>query len=86
MTSSRVTTAAGLGLAATGLAHFVVPDVFLPVTRAPFPDDTDTWVLRNGACETVVGVALAVPATRRVGYVGLAAYVGWLGFNAAKHR
>ncbi len=86
MTSSRVTTVAGLGLAATGVAHFVVPDVFLPVTRGPFPDDTDAWVLRDGACETVIGVAIAYPPTRRVGLVGLAAYVGWLGFNIAKHR
>lgn len=86
MTSSRLTTAAGLGLAATGVAHFVAPDAFLGITRGPFPDDTGTWVLRDGACETAIGVAIAVPATRKIGYAGLAAYVGWLGFNVAKHR
>jgi uncharacterized membrane protein len=86
MTSSRATTLAGLGLAATGVAHFVVPDAFLGITRAPFPHDTAAWVPRNGACETVVGAAIAYPPTRRAGLVGLAGYVGWLGFNVAKHR
>ena len=84
--SSPLPTLAGVGLAATGIAHFVAPQAFLGITRGPFPADTDTWVLRNGACETVVGAAIAVPRTRTLGYVGLAAYVGWLGLNAAKHR
>ena len=84
--STPLPTLAGVGLAATGLAHFVAPQAFLGITRAPFPDDTDTWVLRNGACETAVGAAIANPRTRTLGYVGLAAYVGWLGLNVAKHR
>ena len=72
----------GLGLAATGIAHFVAPDAFVGITKAAFPTDTEEWVKRNGATETALGVALLLPKTRKLGVVGLLGYVGWLGFNA----
>jgi uncharacterized membrane protein len=71
----------GLGLAATGIAHFIAPDAFIGLTKSAFPEDTDAWVKRNGAAETVVGLTLVVPRTRRLGKLGLLAYLGWLGFN-----
>ncbi|MCW2494824.1 hypothetical protein [Jatrophihabitans sp.] len=73
----------GLGLAATGIAHFVAPDVFVGITKAAFPKDTVGWVKRNGATEAAVGLALVVPKTRRLGTLGLLGYLGWLGFNGA---
>ncbi|WP_205914000.1 MULTISPECIES: hypothetical protein [Nocardiaceae] len=75
----------GIGLAATGAAHFVVPEAFEGITKLPFPKDTRTWISRNGATELAVGVAIAYPKTRKIGLVGLAAYVGWLGVNIAKN-
>lgn len=73
----------GLGLAATGIAHFVAPDAFVGVTKSAFPHDTEEWVKRNGATETALGVALLLPKTRKLGVLGLLGYVGWLGFNAS---
>jgi uncharacterized membrane protein len=76
----------GLGLAATGLAHFAAPDAFVAVTATAFPDDTEEWVKRNGASETVVGLALMLPKTRKLGKLGLLGYLGWLGYNAANAK
>ncbi|MFC8179784.1 hypothetical protein CH293_15585 [Rhodococcus sp. 14-2470-1b] len=75
----------GIGLAATGAAHFVVPEAFEPITKRPFPKDTRDWITRNGATELVVGAAIAYPKTRKIGLVGLGAYVGWLGYNIARN-
>ncbi|WP_338886489.1 hypothetical protein [Rhodococcus sovatensis] len=75
----------GLGLAATGAAHFVVPEAFEGITKRPFPKDTREWISRNGATELAVGAAIAYPKTRTIGFVGLGAYVGWLGFNIARN-
>ncbi|OZF32744.1 hypothetical protein [Rhodococcus sp. 14-2483-1-2] len=75
----------GIGLAATGAAHFVVPEAFEGITKLPFPTDTRTWISRNGATELAVGAAIAYPKTRKIGLVGLGAYVLWLGANIAKN-
>lgn len=83
--SGFVPKALGMGLAATGAAHFVVPEAFEGITKLPFPKDTKTWITRNGATELVVGVAIAYPTTRKIGFFGLGAYVGWLGFNIARN-
>ncbi len=73
----------GLLLAATGVAHFVVPDAFTGITKTAFPDDTDAWVQRNGATETALGLALMTPGLRKAGKLGVLGYLGWLGYNAA---
>ncbi len=52
--------AAGIVLAATGAAHFAAPKAFEPISRLPFPQDTQAWIKRNGATELALGVALAV--------------------------
>lgn len=74
----RATRLLGLGLAGTGVAHFAAPVLFQPITRWVFPIDTRQWIHRNGATETLVGVALAGRRTRRIGVLGLVAYVGFL--------
>ncbi|MGA9869776.1 MAG: hypothetical protein WBQ44_01325 [Rhodococcus sp. (in: high G+C Gram-positive bacteria)] len=77
--------ALGIGLAATGVAHFVVPEAFEGITKLPFPKDTREWINRNGATELAVGSAIAYPKTRKLGLIGLGAYVGWLGYNIARN-
>ena len=76
---------AGIGIAATGIAHFIAPGAFKAITEPAFPQDTDKWIVRNGVSETAIGTAIALPSTRKLGFLGLAAYVGWLGFNGAKN-
>ncbi|MEO9329570.1 hypothetical protein [Gordonia aurantiaca] len=76
----------GAGTAAVGVAHFIKPEAFAPITAPVFPEDTTTWTHRNGACETAIGVALVSPRTRRIGVLGLAAYVGFLGYRAVKSK
>lgn len=75
----------GIGTALVGIAHFIVPDQFRAATRIAFPDNTDEAIMQNGAIETALGAAIAVRKTRKLGFVGLLAYGGWLGFNASKN-
>lgn len=75
----------GIILAATGIAHFVRPDLFRDITTIAFPENTDAAIQQNGAIETGLGLALACKKTRRLGLLGLAAYGGWLGFNASQN-
>lgn len=72
----------GFLIAGTGAAHFAVPDAFEEVTKVAFPDNTAEWVKRNGASETAIGLAMMLPATRKLGVLGLLGYTGWLGYNA----
>jgi uncharacterized membrane protein len=74
----------GIGLAATGVAHFIAPSAFEPITKPAFPNDTRDWVLRHGAAETAIGLAITLPATRKLGFAALGAYGAWLGANGAK--
>lgn len=71
----------GLLVAGVGAAHFVAPEAFNDVTKVAFPHDTDEWVLRDGASEVVIGLAMAVPKTRKLGVLALLGYGGWLGYN-----
>lgn len=78
----------GVGLAGTGAAHFVAPQVFEPVSKIAFPEDTRRWIYRNGATEVALGLALSHnrKSSRNLGRVGLLAYVGWLASRAAANR
>ena len=76
----------GFVIAATGAAHFAAPEAFAGITKSAFPEDTDAWVLRNGATETAVGLAMMLPPTRKLGVAALLGYLGWLGYNAANAR
>lgn len=76
----------GLMLAGTGAAHFAAPQLFEPVSKPLFPEDTRQWIYRNGAIELTLGLALTRQKTRKLGVVGLAAYGLWLGSRAAAKR
>ena len=73
---------AGTGLAIVGASHFVAPQAFAPITSPLFPDNTRAWTLPNGGAETAIGMALTNRRTRPIGWFGLAAYLGFLGFRA----
>ncbi|MQY07845.1 hypothetical protein [Actinomadura macrotermitis] len=75
--------AAGLVLAATGAAHFAAPKAFEPISRLPFPNDTDAWIKRNGATELALGLAVSLKKTRKIGVAGTVAYTAWLGARVA---
>ena len=66
----------GFLVAALGAAHFAAPEVFEDVTRTAFPENTREWVVRNGATEAAIGVAMMLKPTRKLGVLGL------LGYNA----
>jgi len=74
----------GFLVAATGVAHFVKPEAFTELTARAFPDDTQDWVMRNGAAETGIGLAMMLKPTRKLGVLALLGYTGWLGYNGAK--
>ncbi len=80
----RRTRIAGLAIAGTGVAHFVAPSAFEPVSRLAFPEDTRRWVLRNGATELAIGLLLASGRAKGLGLAGLAAYTAFLGVRALR--
>ncbi|OBK70696.1 hypothetical protein A5651_20865 [Mycobacterium sp. 1274761.0] len=85
-TGSRFVSLAGLALAGAGVAHFVKPEAFDEITGQAFPSDTRTHVYIDGAAETAIGLALAVPKTRKLAVVGLIGYGAYLGVNIARNR
>lgn len=84
--SSRGATLAGLSLVGAGLAHFVAPQVFEPITKPAFPRDTARHIKTNGTIETALGAGLLIPQTRKLAVLGALGYVAYLGVNAAKNR
>ncbi|GEE00553.1 hypothetical protein nbrc107696_09990 [Gordonia spumicola] len=86
MSSNSIATIGGIGLAATGVAHFIVPSAFHGITAPAFPDDVETAIKINGSAETLIGVAIAVPRTRKAGLVGLGLYVSYLATNVVKNQ
>jgi uncharacterized membrane protein len=76
----------GFLLTALGAAHFAAPEAFEEVTKVAFPDDTKDWVVRNGAAEAAIGVAMMLKPTRKLGVLGLLGYTGWLGYNAVNAK
>lgn len=76
----------GILLAATGAAHFAAPQVFEPVSAAAFPEDTRSWVYRNGATELAIGLAVAGRRTRKLGLAAFAGYGAWLGSRIVANR
>ncbi|GAA2061571.1 hypothetical protein [Williamsia deligens] len=74
-------TIVGASLAAVGPLHWIKPEAFEALTAAAFPEDTRAWIMRHGAVETGLGIALLVPATRRLGVAGLLAYGAHLGYH-----
>jgi uncharacterized membrane protein len=83
---SRKATLFGIGLAVTGLAHFIKPELFTSITAAAFPRDTDKHLQINGSIETALGLALLVPKTRKLAGLGVLGYVLYLGANGVRAR
>ena len=76
---------AGLAVAAAGLAHFVRPQLFEPISKPLFPHNTRQHIYTNGSIETALGVGLLFPKTRKlaaIGGLGYLAYLGWLASQA----
>jgi uncharacterized membrane protein len=84
--NSRAASIAGLALAATGVSHFVVPDVFEDFTKPAFPTNTRQHIYIDGAIETAVGLGLAVQKTRKLALVGLVAYLLYVAGNVVRNR
>jgi uncharacterized membrane protein len=83
---SKLLGLAGLGMAGIGLAHFVKPDAFESITAQAFPENTQQHLYMDGAAETVLGLALAMPKTRKLAMFGLLGYGGYLAANVLKNR
>jgi uncharacterized membrane protein len=83
---SKLVGLAGLGMAGIGLAHFVKPDAFESITAQAFPENTQQHLYLNGAAETVLGLAVVMPKTRKLALVGLLGYGGYLAANVLKNR
>ena len=83
---SKIATLAGLGIAGTGLAHFVKPEAFESITAITFPENTAQHISIDGAAETALGLALVVPKTRKLAIWGLLGYGGYLAVNTLKNR
>ena len=77
---------AGAVVAATGLSHFVRPELYESVSAQAFPANTLQHTYINGGIETAIGVALVVPKTRKLAVAGLLAYGAYLGANIARNR
>jgi uncharacterized membrane protein len=83
---SKLLGLAGLGMAGIGLAHFVKPEAFESITAQAFPENTQQHLYMDGAAETVLGLALAMPRTRKLAVLGLLGYGGYLAANVLKNR
>ena len=76
----------GFLLTAFGAAHFAAPEAFEEVTKVAFPENTKDWVVRNGATEAAIGLAMMLKPTRKLGVLSLLGFTGWLGYNAVNAK
>lgn len=83
---SRFPSLAGLALAATGVSHFVKPQLFESMTAPAFPKNTRQYIYVNGGIETAIGLGLLSPKTRKLALAGGLGYVLYLGVNGARNR
>lgn len=83
--NARSARLAGLLAAGVGLAHFIEPRSFGPITRIAFPHHTRTYVYINGGLETAIGLLISRPKTREAGVVSLIAYGVYLAGNVARN-
>lgn len=84
--NSRAAGVAGLVLAATGVSHFVAPQLYDGVTKSAFPTNTRQHVYIDGAIETAVGLGFAAQKTRKLAAVGLVVYLAYMLGNVARNR
>jgi uncharacterized membrane protein len=83
---SRTASISGVALAATGVAHFVRPELFDDLTRRAFPRDTRKHLYIDGGIETAIGLGLITRKTRRLAIIGLIGYLVYLAGNVARNR
>jgi uncharacterized membrane protein len=83
---SRFPSFAGLAVAATGVSHFVKPELFESITAPAFPDNTRRAIYINGGIETAIGLGLLSAKTRKAALFGGLGYVAYLGINGARNR
>lgn len=76
----------GVALTATGLSHFVKPQVYEKMTAVAFPNNTRRHVYIDGAIETAIGVGLIAPKTRKLALAGIAGYLIYLTLGAVRSR
>ncbi len=60
-------------LLGAGTMHFVRPEPFDGIVPRGLPGDARTYTYASGVAEIVVGIALTVPRTRRIGGAAAAA-------------
>lgn len=77
---------AGIIVALLGLAHFAFPSRLEPLVAPSFPINTRTHTFINGAAATAVGLGLRSPRTRCAGWLGVFAYLAYIGANRVRHR
>ncbi|MGB3485498.1 MAG: hypothetical protein WBB07_25190 [Mycobacterium sp.] len=82
---SRFPSFAGLTLAATGVSHFVKPELFESITAQAFPENTRQNIYINGGIETAIGLGLLSAKTRKLAALGGLGYVIYLGVNRARN-
>jgi uncharacterized membrane protein len=82
---SRLPGIAGLALAATGVSHFIKPELFQSITAPAFPNDTRRFIYINGGLETAIGLGLLGAKTRKPALAGALGYVAYLGASAARN-
>ncbi len=83
--AGRLIQIAGLGVAATGLSHFVRPAMFESITASAFPENTLQHTYVNGGIETAIGLGLIAPQTRKLAVAGLLGYGAYLGISVARN-
>jgi uncharacterized membrane protein len=83
--SNRLARFYGLGLAGAGLSHFTSPQLWEPITKPVFPDNTRQHIYTNGGIETVLGLGFSNRPTRGLAIVGLIGYLAYLGGNFIRH-
>ena len=83
---SRLARIIGLGVAGTGVAHFVKPEVFDNLTEQAFPRETRKHLYIDGGIETAIGLGLASPKTRKLAVIGLLGYGAYLAGNVVRNR
>ena len=69
-------------MAATGLSHFVEPQVFESLTASAFPTNTRRHTYINGGIETAIGRGLVAPQTRKFALAGVGRLPGLPDFRS----
>jgi uncharacterized membrane protein len=83
--NSQAAELVGLAIVASGLAHFISPQLIEPAAKPMFPNNTRRYVYVNGVLETALGLGLWARRSRRAAAVGLIGYAIYIAGNAVRH-